>query len=191
MSNPARRPTLRERVAGAILEAAAEVLASRGEQASMSDIASAAGVARATLYRYFPSRRALLDELARLAAHDAAAGLEAARLEAVAVDEALERAVRALVAVGDYFIVLARERVRPDPEQFEQGIAVPLRRLFERGQLGGEIRNDVPAAALTESLVGLVISMLLATPALAADDAVALISSLFLDGARARSAASR
>lgn len=180
-----KRPTLRERVKAAILEAAAEVLAARGEQASMSDVAAAAGVARATVYRYFPNRQALLDELAQLAVADAAARLAAAGLDSVPVTEAVERAVRSLVTVGDYFIVLARERVQPEPEQFEQAVAQPLRRLFERGQDSGDIRNDLPAASLTESLVSLVVSLLLATPSLAAEDAVARITSLFLDGARA------
>src|SRR5919198_2305787 len=68
---PKRRQALQERVAAAILEAAARVLATGGEQASMNDVAAAAGVARATLYRYFPSRQALLDELARVAAEEA------------------------------------------------------------------------------------------------------------------------
>ena len=59
--------TLQERVSGVILEAAAHVFAVDGREASMGDIAGAAGVARATIYRYFASRSALLDELARLA----------------------------------------------------------------------------------------------------------------------------
>src|ERR687897_916229 len=54
-------PTLRERVARAILESAAGVLATRGEDASISDVAAAAGLARATVYRYFPNRQALLE----------------------------------------------------------------------------------------------------------------------------------
>src|SRR5918912_1793677 len=77
---PRRRQALQERVAAAILEAAARVLATGGEQASMTDVAAAAGVARATLYRYFPSRQALLDELGGVAADEAAARVVCARV---------------------------------------------------------------------------------------------------------------
>lgn len=182
-------PTLRERVAAAIIEAAAGVVAGQGEQASMADVAAAAGLARATVYRYFPNRQVLLDELAARAVRDAGDRLTAARLDEVPVDEGVSRAVRALVGVGDYLIVLARERVRPQPEQFEQAVATPLRRLFERGQAAGEIRGDVPPSSLTESLVGLVVSVLVSAPALGIEDSTAAIASLFLDGARARAAA--
>ena len=81
---PRRKQALQERVAGAIVEAAARVLALGGEQASMNDVAAAAGVARATLYRYFPSRQALLDELGRVAADEAGSRLASARIEEVA-----------------------------------------------------------------------------------------------------------
>lgn len=186
MSQAQPRPSLRERVKSAILEAAAEVLAVQGEHASMADVASAAGVARATVYRYFPSRQVLLDELAQLAVEDAAAQLQQAGLDSVAAPEAVERAVRSLVAVGNYFVVLARERVAPEPEQFDAAVGRPLTRLFERGQAAGEIRADVAARSLTEALVSLVVSLLQAAPSVAGEDAVAQISSLFLDGTRAR-----
>src|ERR671932_735624 len=120
MSSPAQRPALRERVSAAFLEAAAGVLAERGEQASMMDVAAAAGVARATVYRYFPSRQALLQELADLAVKSAGERLTAARIDAISVPEGITRAVRALVDVGDLFIVLARERLRPDDREFER-----------------------------------------------------------------------
>jgi TetR/AcrR family transcriptional repressor of mexCD-oprJ operon len=162
------------------------VLASNGEQASMNDVAVAAGVARATVYRYFPSRQALLDELAQLAVGDAGARLASARIDDVSVEQGLTRAVRALVDVGDYFIVLARERVRPEPEQFEHMLAAPLRRLLERGQATGDIRGDIPSSWLTASLVGLVVSVLPSTPTLGREDTIAAITSVFLDGARAR-----
>ena len=63
-----RQTTLHARVSAAILEAAAVVLVERGEQASMADVAAAAGMARATVYRYFPNREALFEALGRLAA---------------------------------------------------------------------------------------------------------------------------
>ena len=48
----------------------------------------------------------------------------AARLAEVPVHEGGHRAaVRALVDIGDYFVVLARERVEPNSEQFEQNVA--------------------------------------------------------------------
>jgi AcrR family transcriptional regulator len=182
-------PNLRERVAAAILEAAADALATHGEQASIADVAAAAGVARATVYRYFPNRQALLDALAELAVRDAGARLTEARLEDVAVAEALQRAVRALVGVGNYLVVLEQERVRPDAATFDAAVAQPLRRLFERGQADGEIRPDMPAVSLTESLLGLVFGILRSTPTLGVEGATAVVTSLFLDGARARGAA--
>ena len=154
----------------------------------MADVAAAAGLARATVYRYFPNRQVLLDELAARAVRDAGERLLAARLDDVPLDEGIERAVRALVGVGDYLIVLARERVHPDQEQFEQAVAAPLRGLFERGQGLGAIRADVRATTLTESLVGLVVNVLISVPSLGLEDATAAIASLFLDGARARAA---
>jgi len=186
--HPAPRHALQQRVSAAILEAAAHVLARRGEQASMNDVAAAAGVARATVYRYFPSRQSLLDELARLAVRDAAERLASARIDEVPAEEGMRRAIRALVDVGDHFVVLARERVRPDAEQFERGVAVPLRRLFERGASSGEIRRDIPSSWLTNSLVGLVVSVLPSTPALGKEDTIAAITGLLFDGVRARPA---
>ncbi len=184
------RHALQERVAAAVLEAAAHTLASQGEQASMNDVAVAAGVARATVYRYFPNRKALLEALAGVAVSDATSRLAAARLDEVAVNEGVSRAVRALVEVGEYLLVVTRERVRPDPEQFEQGINRPLCRLFERGRASGALRDDVPSSWLTESLVGLIGSVLPATPALGKEDTIAAISSMFLDGTRGRLRAS-
>ena len=183
---PRRRQALQERVTAAILEAAARVLATGGEQASMNDVAAAAGVARATLYRYFPSRQALLDELARVAAEEAGARLASARVGELAAEEGVRRAVRALIEAGDPFTVIARERVRPDPEQFEQRVLEPLRRLFERAQGAGEIREDIPKTWLTDALVGLVVSVLSSRPVLGREDTIAVVSALFLDGARPR-----
>jgi len=186
MSDPAPRQALQQRVATAILDGAAQIFALQGAQASMSDVAEAAGVARATVYRYFPNRETLLDELARAAVSDVDARLESARIDEVAPEEGIARAVRALVDVGDGFVLLTRERRRSDPEQFERRLIQPLRRLFERGQAGGDIRDDITSARLTESLIGLIVGVLTSTPLLGREDMTATISGLFLDGARAR-----
>jgi TetR/AcrR family transcriptional regulator, mexCD-oprJ operon repressor len=182
MSN--RQTTLHARVSAAILEAAAAVLAERGEQASMADVAAAAGMARATVYRYFPNREALFEALGRFAVEEAGERLDAGRLQDVAVPEAFERAVRALVAVGDFLVVVSRENARPDASEFEQRVASPLRTLIERAQSLGEVRDDLPASWLMESLIGIVVSGLQTRPSPGVEDTVAGITSLFLDGAR-------
>jgi TetR/AcrR family transcriptional regulator, mexCD-oprJ operon repressor len=186
MSEPAPRPALQQRVAAAILDGAAQLFASDGDQASMNEVAEAAGVARATVYRYFPNREALLDELAQTAVRDIEARLASARIEAVPPEEAVARAVRALVDMGSLFVVLARERQRSGAERLERGLVEPLHQLVERGQASGDIRDDITALRLTESLIGLIVGMLTSSPALGREDMTAMITSLFLDGARAR-----
>jgi TetR/AcrR family transcriptional repressor of mexCD-oprJ operon len=186
MSELAPRQALQQRVAAAILDGAARMFALHGEQASMNDVAAAAGVARATVYRYFPNRQALFDELAQAAVGDAEARLASARIDEVAPDEGIARAVRALVDVGESFVLLARQRVRSDPERYERGIIQPLRGLFERGQATGDVRDDIAGARLTESLIALIAGVLTSTPPLGKEDVIATITGLFLDGARAR-----
>ena len=185
MTAPVPRPALQQRVAAAILEGAAQLLAVDG-QASMNDVAAAAGVARATVYRYFPNRQSLLDELARAALSDADARLVSARIDEVAPEEGIARAVRALVDVGDPFVLLAREPVQSDPDRFERSVIQPLRGLFERGQAAGDLRSDISSSRLTESLIGLMVGVLMSTRTHGKEDTIAMITGLFLDGARAR-----
>lgn len=186
MSEPAPRQALQQRVTAAILDGAARVFATQGEQASMNDVALEAGVARATVYRYFPTRQALVNELAHAAVTDAELRLAAARIDEVTPQESIVRAVRALVDVGEPFVLVARERVRSDAAHFESAITGPLRRLFERGQADGAFRTDIAAARLTESLIGLIAGVSMSTPSLGKEDTIAIIGGLFLDGARAR-----
>jgi AcrR family transcriptional regulator len=181
--------TLQERVSGVILEAAAHVLAVDGREASMGDIAGAAGVARATIYRYFASRSALLDELARLAVERAGERLSSARVDEVGAVEGVARAVRALLDVGDLLLVLARERVRPDPGAYDRVLLAPLRRMIEVGQSAGQLRTDLPPSWLSESLVSLVVAVRSARPAQGREDTAAAIASLFLEGTRPRPSA--
>jgi AcrR family transcriptional regulator len=180
---PLRTPGLKERVAREILAAAARVLASTGNQASMNDVASAAGVARGTLYRYFPTREALVKRLRETAAEDAAGRMKASRVDEVEPLEGLERAIRVFVDMGALLVVSARERDRNGGDEFDTAIMGPLRALIERGQAGGVIRDDMSPWWLAESFLGLAI---VGSPAgrLGKEDTIAWIRRLFLEGAR-------
>ncbi len=160
------------------------ILASHGEHASMNDLAQAAGVARATLYRYFPTREALLSELTRTSLGEVAARLMSARIGDVGPEEGIARTVRALVEVGDRFVLLARERQRPGSPRSELQLTQPVRELFERGQASGTIRNDIGSARLLGSLIGLIVGVLTSVPRTREEDMVSTITGLFLDGVR-------
>ena len=183
--SPLRRSGLRERVAGEILAAAARVLAASGDGASMNDVAAAAGIARGTLYRYFPTRSALVERLRELALEDAGSRLTAARVDQVDPLEGLERTIRTFVDMGEVFVVAARERGRPGGAAFETSITKPLRTLIERAQAASAIRGDMDPAWLSEALLGLIVAGTAAAQ-LGKDDTVASIRQLFLDGARER-----
>ncbi len=190
LNDPPPRQALQQRVAAAILEAAARTFASRGDRANLGDVALAAGVARATVYRYFPNRRRLLEELGRVTAEAAHERLTAARIDDVPIEEGVSRAVRVFIDLGDAFVVLVRERGRTDTGEFEQLVVAPLRRLLETGRSAGRIRRDIPTAWLVESLIGVVASVQ-RHGSLGRDDTVAAIAGVFLEGARAAASPER
>jgi len=113
--------TTRER----ILEATLDVLGRSGpRKLSLSDVAAAAGVSRPTLYRWFPSKKALLDAFGRYEQRkyddgiaDAVAGLEGeARLETVLrfiVEFQHAYSLRRVVDVEPDFVVHQMTRVLP------------------------------------------------------------------------------
>jgi TetR/AcrR family transcriptional regulator, mexCD-oprJ operon repressor len=185
LPRPRPRQALQQRVAAAIVEAAAHALARHAGRASIGDVAAEAGVARTTVYRYFTNRQVLLEEVAKRALAETGERLTTARIDEVAVVEGVTRAIRALVDVGDLFIVVERER--PDPAEFDRVITAPIRELLERGQEGAVIRSDVPSSALTQALVGLTVTVA-RSATLGKEDRIAAIGSLFLEGARIRSA---
>jgi AcrR family transcriptional regulator len=177
-----------DRTAAAILDAAAHALSEHGSSTNMADVAAGAGVSRATLYRYYPDREALLDALASHALAEAAARLADAGLERAPVEEAIERIVRALTAVGDRYAVLLREQIKADPAETDRLVAAPMRAVFARGVESGFFRQDVPAEVLLELFGGALIAALklIERGQLGVEEASAAAASIFLDGARTR-----
>jgi AcrR family transcriptional regulator len=177
-----------DRTTAAILDAAAHVLSEQGNSSSMADVAEAAGVSRATLYRYYPHREALLGALATEALADAAARLADAGLDRAPVEEAIERIVRAVVAVGERYAVLVQEHVKFEPAEAERCLGAPMRAVFARGIESGLFRQDLSVDVLLELFGGALMGAIKLTQRgrLGLEEASAATAAVFLDGARAR-----
>ena len=179
---------IRDRTAAAILDAAADLLAEGGESPSMSDVAEEAGVARATLYRYFPTRGELLQALAVAARDSLSARLDEADLDAVPVAEGIARVARAAAAVGSKYAVVVGESRAIQTRAEDEQLRAPIRSLLRRGLDDGTLRHDLSV----EELIYLFGSLLKAAARLAAQDlagvekAAALVTSVFLHGTECR-----
>jgi TetR/AcrR family transcriptional regulator, mexCD-oprJ operon repressor len=180
----ARSPVLRDHVAAVILDKAAEVLAERHETASLADIAEAAGVARSTLYRYFPSREALLRALAESAAREIGDRIGEARPDVLPVAEAIARITRGLIATGSKYIALAYLWPKPAGSADPQ-VSEPLLRLFRRGVDDGTLRSDLPAETLLGSYADLIEGSIIRSARIHAgvEETSAAVVSIFLSGA--------
>lgn len=180
---------LRDRTAAAILDSAAVIMAERGNATSMDDIAGAAGISRATLYRYFRNRDALLHAMATTSIDELAARIADADLQGIPVEEAIARLIRGFVAVGSKYVVLTRggfERTRNHPNG-DSLLTEPVRELFRRGIADGSLRADVDPELLINLFSGLVKAALDITSGGRAglEETSAAVTSLFLNGTRA------
>ncbi|MDH6121212.1 AcrR family transcriptional regulator [Kitasatospora sp. GAS204A] len=127
-----------------VIDAARAVMSEYGSGASMELIASRAGVGVGTLYRHFPNKENLLDELVRLILDEL---IEAARCELERTDgSGLERFLAILgQSFADHRGYADKVFGRPQPEQTEQ-LRVLLGELLARAQRHGRIRPDVALA---------------------------------------------
>ena len=168
--------------AAAITQAAAHLVAWH-QDATVGAIAQATAVARGTIYRYFPTRQALLTAVLDQALLEADRRLAQANLAAVPVTEGLARAVRALVALGDDFLVLVRQRLLTGGEV---PAFAPVVALLDRGRQAGDLRGDLPLSCQVEALYALVHACLRASElaAAGAEDISATALRLFLEGSK-------
>ncbi|MEU6716796.1 helix-turn-helix domain-containing protein [Nonomuraea sp. NPDC046802] len=182
-----RRSALREHAAAGILDIAATVFAEHGEAASMTDIAKAAGVGRATLYRYFPSREALVQALYQTAVSDLFGKIDDANLDAVPVEEALARLTRAaMTMIGKYRALAVLDSRMDGLDEVNGRLAPPFQQIFERGAADETFRTDLSTSTLMGAYVGLLrgIGNLVIQGHMGVEEASAAVMAAFLDGAR-------
>ncbi|MEV6838597.1 TetR family transcriptional regulator [Streptomyces sp. NPDC051133] len=184
-----RRDALRNRKL--LTRTAREVFAEQGLDAPLDVIARRAGVGNATLYRHFPTRAALVDEVFR----DALAETMAAGERARAAQDAWTGLTQYLHTV---FATLAEDRGTNDLMTTNlEGVAsldavhahnrVTVADLLRRGQAQGTVRPDLT----TEDVLFALAALGRVVPALCtvAPDAWTRPLALVLDGFRARPAA--
>ncbi|MFC0002858.1 TetR/AcrR family transcriptional regulator [Micromonospora siamensis] len=130
------------RSVAAILDAALRVLGER-PQASMDEVATAAGVSRQTVYAHFPSREALIGAAVRRLTEEAVHAMDAADLDRGPAREALARMLEVNWRIFERFPLLWSAPVAAD-EDLHVPVFERLERLIRRGQEAGEF--DAAAA---------------------------------------------
>ena len=183
-----------DRVAEGILDAASRLIAASGDLPSMTQVAEAAGVGRATLYRHVPSREALVRQLAVRAIADIGRRLDGAELDVVPPAEGLARLARLMLGAQLEFVALKRlvdaagegaaQEARAGDTLGRQVLSV-----FRRGLRAGELRDDLDAEQHRDLFSSLLKSMAPSVEdgRMSVERAAAIVVSLYLSGAHARS----
>jgi AcrR family transcriptional regulator len=153
-----RRRADAERNVAAILDAARGVLGERPD-ASMVDIAKAAGISRQTVYAHFPSRDALLSALLAQVTQRVLEAIDAADLDSGSAADALARFLEISWRAfeGDPFLLHLTSPPKSPEEELDQHETVlgPLERLIRRGQHTGEFDPTLPVSWLLSATIAL------------------------------------
>jgi AcrR family transcriptional regulator len=131
-----------------LIDAAAEVFAARGLDATLDDIARHAGVNVATAYRHFANKHELAREFLRQCVDRAVTVAEEAAAEPdpwAGLAQFLERSLDMIASNRALVDVLKREYGAEQFAELLQRITVPLDKLLVRGQQAGVVRGDVSA----------------------------------------------
>jgi AcrR family transcriptional regulator len=154
-----RRRADAQRSIEAILNAARALLGERPD-ASMEEIATAAGVTRQTVYAHFPSRDALIGALLQAVGAETVAAMDAARLDTIPSADALGRYLDIgwqLIRAYPFLLAPALGRTpQPGDAAAHQAGTTRLEQIIRRGQRVGDFENTLPADWLAAAVVGLV-----------------------------------
>lgn len=118
---------------------------------SLLELARAAGISKATLYRFSRTREQLIERLMRHSDHAFNAAIARADLQTGAPAEALRRLI-VLNLEHRELLLFVMHYLKDAGTNWEAGCywETELDRFFLRGQQEGVFRIDVPAAAMTE-----------------------------------------
>jgi AcrR family transcriptional regulator len=153
-----RRRADAQRSIDAIIGAARTVLGERPD-ASMEDIAAAAGVTRQTVYAHFPSRDALIAALLYAAGAETVAAIEAARLDTAPPAEALRQFLDIgwqLIRHNPHLLGPALTQNPPGSNDHHHTGTARLEQIIRRGQREGDFDSTLPATWLTAAILGVV-----------------------------------
>ncbi|MEM0945834.1 MAG: helix-turn-helix domain-containing protein [Pseudomonadota bacterium] len=135
----------------AILEAAFRVL-NENPTATLGEIATRAGVGRATLHRHFPGRAELLRILARTAMDELDAAVESATARAASHTDALRLSLEAMIPLANRQWFLANDPIAHDPD-IAKALAVDRSLLddtIEAARAEDAFAPDVPTKWIAE-----------------------------------------
>ncbi len=131
----------------ALVEAAREVFAERGLDAPLEQIARQAGVGIGTLYRHFPTRNDLYDELLTASMTEQLRLIE----DALAIDDPWDGFCHYLTATcaceaqdrGHNDMLSMRFPRTPGADATRRKVFAAMTRLVERAQQSGQLRDDI------------------------------------------------
>jgi AcrR family transcriptional regulator len=141
----------------AILNSARTVLGERPD-ASMEDIATAAGVTRQTVYAHFPSRDALIAALIHAAGAETLAAIDSARLDTGPPADALRQFLDIgweLIRGYPFLLGPALSHSPPGSNDPHHAGTARLEQLIRRGQQAGDFDGTLPATWLADAIIGL------------------------------------
>ena len=163
MSSGPRSQHPREAIAEHNLQAildATERLLSRGEQPSISAVASEAGVSRPTVYAHFPDRQRLLESLVERTVGRAMDAIRSAEPDRGPALPALLRLLNASwEELGRHEAIgrSAGAELSPDAmRRAHHAARAVLLELVDRGRREGAFRTDLPTAWLVTSCLALI-----------------------------------
>ena len=152
------RERKKERLQQAILDTALQLFKERGyEQTRISDIAAAVEIGEATLYRYFASKEAIVNEISALAMQ-----IPREQLASMRADQSIEIHLRMVygrvasqVRVNRWIFQLAGSLpigggVHVGDDDMTSGLGPHLHAMIREGQRRGEITSEIDAATLTD-----------------------------------------